>query len=231
MTTHIVARSGWCSAEHDKTMLRYAADLTGEKQAKVLFLNTASSSTPRYHEGAQANIEAIGCEYSTFDFFNSIRPDYRDYILSHDMIYVGGGNTRSLVTLWKEYGVDKIIREGWQNGIVLTGFSAGAICWFEECLTDSLAGDPQAIKGLGFLAGSACPHYDVEESRRPTYIKRVANKEILPGYALNDLTAVHFKDGELYKALTTKERLHPVSVSADGSETVREAEFIPYIQD
>lgn len=230
MNTNLIARSGWCSNEHDKTMLRYAANITEKETPSILFLNTASSSSPQYHDNSKNTIESIGCIYSTFDFFGSIRIDYRDYILSHDIIYVGGGNTRSLLALWKEYGIDKVIREAWERGTVLTGFSAGAICWFEECLTDSLAGDPQVLKGLGFIKGSACPHYDVEESRRPTYLRRVSAGEIMPGYGLNDLTSLHFKDGVLYKILTTQDGVVPIFIDKDGTEARLEAEVVPYIQ-
>ncbi|MFZ2586733.1 MAG: peptidase E [Alphaproteobacteria bacterium] len=226
MAQHIISRSGWCSAEHDVAMIGYAACVSGKKRAKVLFLNTASSSTPRYLENAQKTIEAVGCEYSTLDLFGSIREDYSSFIMSHDVVYVGGGNTRSLVALWKEYGIDKILQEASTiNGTILTGFSAGGICWFEQCLTDSLAGEPQTIKGLGFLKGSACPHYDVEALRRPTYIKKVIQGEILPGYALRDFSALHFIDGELFKALTTQKGKAPAYVGLDGVEKDVSVEF------
>lgn len=224
--THIIARSGWCSVEHDQSMLAYAAKTSGRKSPRILFMNTASSSTPRYAEGAQKAIEAAGGVFSTFDFFGSIQTDYADFITSHDVIYVGGGNTRSMLALWREYGVDKALRDAWQNGVVLTGFSAGAICWFEQCLTDALQGTPQVINGLGFLRGSACPHYDVEPSRRPTYMDLASKQKISAGYALVDFTAIHFVNGEPARLLTTQEGKAPVYVNHDGSERLLDATML-----
>lgn len=208
-------------------MLHYAASVSKVKNPRILFLNTASSSFPQYTNSAKENIESVGGAFSTFDFFDSIRKDYRNYFLEHDVIYVGGGNTRSMLALWREYGIDEILYEANERGTVLTGFSAGGICWFEQGLTDSLDGTPQVLPALGFLKGSACPHYDVEETRRPTYLEKIHSAAMFPGYALNDYTALHFKEGVLLKALTTKEGVNPVFVSKDGTEEVLPAEIIP----
>jgi len=220
MSAHIIARSGWSSLEHEMAMLRYAANLSGKEKAKILFLNTASASTPEFVAGAKQKIEWIGCEFSTLDFFGSINPNYEDYINSHDVLHVGGGNTRSMLAVWREYGLDQTLRKANEQGLVLSGFSAGALCWFEQCLTDSLQGEPQVLKGLGFLKGSACPHYDSEELRAPTYIKKIKSKEILPGFALRDFTAIHFVDGKLFKAITTQEDKTPSYVDKDGEEKI-----------
>lgn len=119
------------------------------------------------------------------------------------MIYVGGGNTRNLLVLWKEWGLDHILREAWKNGVVLAGLSAGAICWFEEGVTDS-AGPLTSLKSLGFLQGSFCPHYDGEKDRRPAYHQLIANEFLCNGYAADDGAALHFINDQLFQTVSSR---------------------------
>jgi peptidase E len=93
-------------------------------------------------------------------------PDLRAFLLNQDVIYVGGGNTKSMLVVWRDWGLPELLREAWEKGIVLTGVSAGAICWFEQGVTDSWAGELRPFDCLGFLPGSCCPHYDGEGNRR-----------------------------------------------------------------
>jgi dipeptidase E len=96
--------------------------------------------------------------------------DLRSFVFEQDVIYVGGGNTRNLLALWREWGLDAILREAWLSGIVMAGISAGSICWFQQGLSDSvIPGDLAPLECLGFLPGSNCPHYDGEPERRPAY--------------------------------------------------------------
>jgi len=94
--------------------------------------------------------------------------DPEDLLLSQDVIFVGGGSVANMVAVWRVHGLDQILRKAWQAGIVLTGSSAGGICWFESGTTDSFGRELRAFTdGLGLLAGSYCPHYDSEPGRRP----------------------------------------------------------------
>ena len=105
---------------------------------------------------------------------------------------MGGGNTKSLIALWKEWELDNILREAWSQGVILCGLSAGSICWFEEGLTDSIPGKYTPLKCLGFLPGSNCPHYNGEAKRRPTYHQLLSQGLISDGYATDDGVALHF---------------------------------------
>ena len=129
--------------------------------------------------------------------------DLRDLALSHDAILVCGGNTANMLAIWRVHGFDKILRDAWEAGIVLFGWSAGMICWFEAGVTDSfgpqLAGMPD---GLGFLEGSACPHYDGEATRRPTY-RRLVSGGFPSGLALDDAAAARFDGIDLAEVVTT----------------------------
>jgi len=99
--------------------------------------------------------------------FGIVKPGWREHLLAQDIIYVGGGNTRSMICLWREWGADEVLREAYEAGILLCGVSAGAICWFEQGVTDSVW-PLGVLPCLGLLPGSCCPHYDSEAERRPT---------------------------------------------------------------
>ena len=137
------------------------------------FVPTASGEPDHYVASFYAAFLKLGCRPSVLTFFKRT-PDLRSFLLDQDVIYVGGGNTKSLLALWRDWGVAEILREAWQSGIVLTGVSAGAICWFEQGLTDSFSDGLRPLDCLGFLPGSCCPHYDGEAQRRPSYHRLLA---------------------------------------------------------
>jgi dipeptidase E len=127
----------------------------------------------------------------------------RSALLSQDLIFVGGGNTANMLAIWRIHGVDEILREAWNEGIVLCGVSAAAICWFESSVTDSFGRQLGPLHdGLGFLSGSFCPHYDGEVRRRPVYQKLVANRTLPSGYAADDGVAVMFRDAIFSEAVS-----------------------------
>ena len=102
------------------------------------------------------------------------------------MIFVGGGNTKSMLALWREWGLDVILRKAWEKGVVLSGMSAGQICWFEQGLTDSIPRPVTALKCLGYLPNSCTPHYNSEPDRRPRFHQRIGSGEMMAGYATDN---------------------------------------------
>jgi peptidase E len=145
----------------------------------------------------------LGCKPSHLSFFKRT-PELRSCLLNQDVIYVGGGNTKSMLAVWREWGVPELLHEAWESGVVLAGVSAGAICWFEEGLTDSWAGGLRPLQCLGFLPGSCCPHYDGEAERRPSLHRLLAAGEMVAGIAIEDWTGVHFKGKEIYRVVSAK---------------------------
>jgi peptidase E len=143
----------------------------------------------------------------------------REVALEHDVIFVTGGNTANAIAIWRTHGFDEILREAWEQGVLLAGWSAGMICWFEHGVTDSFGPDLAPLECLGFLPGSACPHYDGEERRRPVYRGLVENG--LPaGVAADDDVALHYLGNELREVVTTREGAGAYCVSADGEEAL-----------
>jgi peptidase E len=141
----------------------------------------------------------------------------RELALAQDVIFVTGGNTANALAIWRTHGFDEILREAWQAGVVLAGWSAGMICWFEHGVTDSFGPQLAAMECLGFLPGSACPHYDSEELRRPVYAKLLA--EGLPGgIAADDGVGLHYVGTELKEAVTSRAGASAYRVDSDGEQ-------------
>ncbi|MBM4296925.1 MAG: peptidase E [Deltaproteobacteria bacterium] len=207
---------------------KYVLRQSGVDNARVCFVPTASGEPDHYVASFYAAFLKLGCRPTVLTFFKRT-PDLRSFLLNQDVIYVGGGNTKSLLALWRDWGVGEILREAWESGIVLTGVSAGAICWFEQGVTDSFSDRLRPLPCLGFLPGSCCPHYDGEVQRRPAYHQLLANNEIAAGVAIEDWTGVHFIGGEIHKVIAAKRGARAYSLRvAHGSvqEVALESEFL-----
>ncbi|HZS25034.1 MAG TPA: Type 1 glutamine amidotransferase-like domain-containing protein [Gaiellaceae bacterium] len=159
-------------------------------------------------------------EVTPLTFYPWPPENLRELALSHDVILVAGGSTANMLAVWRVHGFDRILREAWEAGVVLTGWSAGMICWFEAGVTDSFGPQLEGMRdGLGFLPGSACPHYDGEELRRPRYTQLV--REGFPaGVAADDLAGVHYVGTELHAALSTREGSGVYRVDAGGESAL-----------
>jgi dipeptidase E len=157
--------------------------------------------------------------------FNPWPPEnLREFVLSQDVLIVPGGNTANMLAVWRVHGFDRIVREAWESGVVLYGWSAGMICWFDAGVTDSFGPQLDVMDCLGFLPGSACPHYDGEELRRPRY-RELVDGGFPAGYAAEDGVALHFAGTELNEVVTAVEGKRAYRVEP-GSETPLEARLL-----
>jgi dipeptidase E len=178
--------------------------------ARVLVDRTAS---PTY----DGSLDLPG-EQTPLSFYPWPPENLRELTLSHDVILVCGGNTANLLAVWRVHGFDSILREAWESGVVLLGWSAGMICWFEAGVTDSFGPQLAGLRdGLGLLPGSACPHYDGEERRRPVYESLVADG-FPPGLALDDAAAARFDGTELVEVVVTDPGAKGYRVGPDGEQ-------------
>jgi dipeptidase E len=174
-------------------IVNYLLDLVGKPRARVCFVPTATGDSPATLVAMYSRFPAARAERTHLELFSRTVKDTRSMLLAQDIIYVGGGNTVNLLAVWRAHGVDKVMREAWENGVILTGGSAGSLCWYECGTTDSfdLYELARLDDGLGFLPGSHCPHYDGEPQRRPFYHSLIANG--LPqGIAIDDDAAVRY---------------------------------------
>lgn len=195
---------------------------SGKSNPSICFLPTASGDAENYIARFYDAFNQHNCNPSHLSLFKPPTRDLEDFILSKDIIYVGGGNTKNLLILWKEWGLDQILKKAWDQGIVLAGISAGSICWFEEGVTDSYGDKLEPIKALGFLKGSNCPHYDAEAERRPAYHKMIETGMIQSGIAADDGVAVHFIEQEITRIVSSRPNAKAYQVSLENTVVERE---------
>jgi dipeptidase E len=206
--------------------VRYMAALTGKKRPKLLYLPTASADSQSgiiawFRTCAPLDVYPLAQE----SFIASTRQtqSWEDVLLTVDGIVASGGNTLNQQAIWKAQGIDVILRQAWDRGIVLGGASAGSLCWFEEGTTDSRPKELTMVKCLGFLKGSHCPHYDREPDRRPLYRKLIAAGVMKPGYACDNDAGIYFEDHEVKRVVTARKGAKAYYVTAAGGEAVERA--------
>jgi dipeptidase E len=183
---------------------RYVLSVANRERPRILFLATASGDAQDYIARFYEAFESLQCSPSHLSLFSPSTADLQALVLGQDIVYVGGGNTKSMLALWREWGLDTILRDAWQRGVVMAGVSAGSICWFEQGITDSIPGAYTAIRCLGFVHGSNCPRFDSEPDRQSTYRMLVAGGSVPEGYAVDDGVALHFMDDSLYGIVTAR---------------------------
>ena len=199
---HIVAMGGggFWDPPH-RPIDDFVLGLAGKEAPRVLFVPTAQGDDPYgtvdFYDAFRGRAEA-----AHLPLFHRRTSDLRSLVLEQDVVYVAGGNTANMLAIWRVHGLDAILRAAWEQGTVLCGWSAGAICWFESGVTDSFGPELAPLEGaLGFLAGSFCPHYDGEAERRPTY-QRLIGEGLAAGYAADDGAALHFVGTQLAEAIS-----------------------------
>ncbi|MGP4072869.1 Type 1 glutamine amidotransferase-like domain-containing protein [Piscibacillus sp. B03] len=220
----IALGGGGFSMEPDNPLLDlYILNQSDKMTPKICFIPTASGDSENYISRFYNFFEKQNCIPSHLSLFKPPTRDLEDFLLEKDIIYVGGGNTKNLLVLWKEWGLDRLLNKAWEQGIILAGISAGSICWFEEGVTDSFGDGLEPLKGLGLLKGSNCPHYDGETKRRPAYQKLVAEGKIKSGLATDDGVALHYIDQEINNIVTSRPYAKAYKVYYDN--TVKEIEL------
>jgi dipeptidase E len=199
-------------------LTRYVLDLTGRPRPKILFVPTASGDDAAYLLTFYQALTGVACEPSHLLLVKRTVDDIDGFIKGHDVVMVGGGNTANMLAIWRLHGVENALRSAYANGTVLTGWSAGCICWFEAGITDSFTPELGPLRdGLKLLKGSACPHYDSEERRRPVYAREIA-AGLPPGIALDDAVAARYEDERLVEIVSARPDARAFRVDANGEQ-------------
>jgi len=172
---------------------KYIISLISKKRPKICFIPTASGDNSLYKLNFYRAFSKLNCITSHIDFFSRTE-NLEEKVLTQDIIYVGGGNTKSMLAVWKEWNLHNILKNAYNKGIVMSGVSAGAICWFDQGITDSFANELKIIDCLGIVNGIACPHFDEEKDREP-YVNDLINREIIKScICIEDNCALHIKN-------------------------------------
>ena len=181
----------------------YILKQTKKKNPRICFIPTATGDNEAYKVNFYSTFTNLNCYPSHLDFFKRT-PDLNELILNQDAIFVGGGNTKSMLAVWKEWGLDKILKKAYLNGTVMSGVSAGAICWFQNGITDSWASNLKMMPCLNFVKGTCCPHYDEEPERKPAVKNLLLRNKIKNVYAVDGGAALHIKDEKIFKSVIFK---------------------------
>jgi dipeptidase E len=181
----------------------FVLELTGRARPKVCFLPTASGDADHYLVRFYRHFSAERCEPSHLSLFRRERApaEPREHLLAQDLIYVGGGSVTSLIGAWRAHGVDEILRECWERGVVLCGLSAGSLCWYSEGVS-TFHGSAQRVEGLGFLPWSNTVHYSSEPDRREALFAWLRDG-MPPAYAADDGAALHFVGTEVAQVVAS----------------------------
>jgi dipeptidase E len=217
------------TAAIDREIIR----LSGKKHPKLLFIPTASSDAERYWTNVQKYFGGfLKCRTDVLFLLRKrlSKAQIRRKVLSADIVYVGGGNTLMMMRVWRRLGVDRILKQAYEKGIVLSGMSAGSICWFESGHSDSLSFyHPRKwefinVKGLGLIKGLHCPHYNSMTLGVPRrrHFRDMIRKTGGTGIAIENNCAMEFINGRFYKVLVSKSYARAYLVCKRDGEVVSE---------
>lgn len=206
-------------------IVRYGLQLTGKPSPRLTYLGTAGGDDATWTTAfytACIGEDLVPSHLRLFPMPNV--PDVRAHLLAQDIIWVGGGSVANLLAVWRTHGLDAILRDAWERGVVLAGVSAGSICWHVGGVTDSFGVKLRPVtNGLGFLPYSNGVHYDSEERRRPVFQELIADGTLPEGYATDDGVALHYVDETLHKVIaeTSGKYAYHVVRSSEGIEETR----------
>jgi peptidase E len=213
-------------ADELPALIGHALALSGAgSAARVCVLNTANGDDPASYLRQYSRLSRYGARVSHLQLFPMPNvADPEDLLLSQDVIFVGGGSVANMVAVWRVHGVDRFLRRAWESGVVLSGVSAGAICWFGGGTTDSFGLDLRPFTaGLGLLPGSYCPHYSSEPTRRPAFQSLVADGTLAAGIACDDGAAAHYVGAALAEIVADQPGATGYRVEPGGGAVVERA--------
>jgi peptidase E len=201
----------------DDHVLDLARAASGRDRPRICLIPTATADDPFLVETFRDLFAPPRAEPSVLSLFSRTDDDLADLVFGQDAVYVTGGNTANLLALWRLHGLDRVLRAAWRRGVVLAGMSAGAICWFESCTTDSFGPTLRPLHGgLGILDGTFIPHYHGEPQRRPLTLELIGNGTLPPGHAVDDGVALVFRDRDLVEAVASNDGAGAWRVEPDG---------------
>ena len=214
MTRRIIAigGGGFLMERGPSVLDEYFVRTAGVRSPKVCFISTAAGDPEEMLAKYYKAFSGLGCRPSHLAFFRKPRRgsiplnQIEKGLLAQDAIYVGGGNTRSMLAVWRDWGLDRILRKAWNAGVLLGGMGAGAICWFKYGATDSVLGSGRstALSCLGFLSGSCSPHFDGEAHRRGDYRRLIARGKLPSGIGIDDGVAVLYRNQAIAEVVSSR---------------------------
>jgi dipeptidase E len=221
--TILAMGGGGFTMEPDNPVLDdFVLSLSGAREPRILFLPTASGDPAAQIAAFHDRFADRACSPSHLSLFrlHGMRRPLREIVLEQDVVYIGGGSMRNLLAIWRAHGLDEILAEAWERGIVLAGLSAGAMCWFEGGITRS-SGPPETIAGLGLLPGALSVHADGEPERLPAFLQAVRTGVLPGGWAADDGVGLLFDGRRHVRTVSSRPGTAALRVDAVDGELVR----------
>ena len=198
---------------------KYILDQSDKDTPNICFIPTATGDSESYKVSYYSTMTKLDCNPTHLDFFKRT-PNLEELIEMQDVIFVGGGNTKSMLAVWREWGLDKILKNAYESGTIMSGVSAGAICWFEKGITDSWESELKVLDCLGVLKGVCCPHYDGEKNRRPSVEKFLKTNQINQSLCIEDGAAVHYHNDIFKTAISFYKNKNVYNVKYDKNQLI-----------
>ena len=224
LSRHIIAIGGGGFGRNpNKPVIEdYIVNLSSSSKPNVTFFPTASAEDGNYIVNFYTAFSKLNCNAQHISLFKKT-PDLKSIIEQSDIIYIGGGNTKSMLAVFREWNLDNLIVNAYKKGKILAGVSAGAICWFNKGVTDSWAHGLQILDCMNVLDGVCCPHYDGEANRRPSVEKFLKNNDIEDCLCIEDGAAVHYQNELLKTAISFYKDKNVYNVKYDSNKLVETA--------
>ena len=217
-----IGGGGFGRSVKDLRIEEYILRLSKKENPNICFIPTATGDNDAYKVNYYDVFTKLECNPTHIDFFKRTI-DLSSHIAEQDIIFVGGGNTKSMLAVWKDWGLNSLLKDAYESGTVMSGVSAGAICWFEKGITDSWAHDLAVMDCLGFVNGVCCPHYDEEPARRP-FVKKVLEDNLIDHcIAVEGNCALHLKDGNPFKAINFGSNKNSYLVSINDGKILEDS--------
>ena len=223
MLKHVLAIGGGGFGRDLSSSLieKYILSLSDKDFPRICFLPTASGDNDGYIVRFYSVFKPLNCIPSHIDFFKRTI-DIKDHIMNQDVVFVGGGNTKSMLAVWNEWGMNHVLRQAYNNGIIMSGVSAGAICWFTSGITDSWNNQLNILPCLDFIKGTCCPHYDEEPARIPYVNKILKEQKISNCISIEGGSGLHFIDGKPFKNVSFKNNKNSYKLYYENNKILKQ---------
>ncbi len=221
MKKHIIAIGGGGFGRSNSSYLieEYILNLSEKKSPKICFLPTATGDDDSYIVRFYSIFTRLNCKPSHIEFFKRTT-NIKNHIMEQDIVFVGGGNTKSMLSIWNEWGMSELLKNAYNEGVIMSGVSAGAICWFTSGITDSWENELKILPCLDFIGGTCCPHYDEEPSRIPYVKKILLEKKVANCISIEGGTAMHFINDKPFKNVSFKNNKNTYNVFLENDDIV-----------
>tara|TARA_Y100001968_G_C19273385_1_gene675416 strand:+ start:100 stop:792 length:693 start_codon:yes stop_codon:yes gene_type:complete len=225
LNKHIISIGGGSFGRNHSSSLieKYILSLSSKDCPKICFLPTATGDNDSYIVRYYSIFTRLNCIPTHIEFFKRTI-DINNHIQNQDVVFVGGGNTKSMLAVWNDWGMNNILKFAYERGVIMSGVSAGAICWFTNGITDSWDNKLQILPCLDFINGTCCPHYDEEPSRIP-YVKQIINdQKVTNCLSIEGGAAMHFIDDKPFKNISFDNNKNTYNVYSENNK-IREVAY------